>query len=435
MKSIGLDIGTSSISAVVINDEKEVCDIFTTSNRYIVSNYTYEKIQNTDDIVNESLEIIERLIVKHKDVVAIGLTGQMHGILYVDKAGNAVSPLFTWEDKRGNLPYGLGLQSWAEHLSRISGYNLATGYGCVTHYYNLKNGFVPQNAVKICSISDYLAMKLVGSKVPRIDASMAASFGFYNLEKGSFDKRVLTLSEIDTDILPEVHSNLCIGETDSGIRVCAAVGDNQASFFGATLGNEDAMLINMGTAGQISICSETRLDTKELETRPYINSKWLIVGSLLCGGQSYALLENFFKETVRCVVGIDVCAYSAMNQLLNEHEMPNDIPIFIPRFNGTRKNPKDFASITRISVDNFTPLHFIYGILYGIANETNELYNHYLEASGKPVTTIIGSGNGFRKNPHLCRIFTDVFGKEVKLSQYNEEAAFGVAVHALSCTK
>ena len=41
-----------------------------------------------------------------EDIAVIGITGQMHGIVYTDCNGMAISPLYTWQDGRGNLPYG-----------------------------------------------------------------------------------------------------------------------------------------------------------------------------------------------------------------------------------------------------------------------------------------------------------------------------------------
>ena len=71
----------------------------------------------------------------------------MHGIVYVDNDGKAVSPLYTWQDNRGNLILNNNI-TYAEFLTDYSGYNLSTGYGLVTHFYIL-----PEGAVKLCTIN------------------------------------------------------------------------------------------------------------------------------------------------------------------------------------------------------------------------------------------------------------------------------------------
>ena len=69
---------------------------------------------------------------EHPDIGGIGVTGQMHGILYLDELGRAVSPLYTWQDQRG--AERLTQQTYAERLSELTGYTLSTGYGVVTHF-------------------------------------------------------------------------------------------------------------------------------------------------------------------------------------------------------------------------------------------------------------------------------------------------------------
>ena len=64
-------------------------------------------------------------------------------MLYVDANGCAVSSLTTWEDERGNQPYREG-STYAQELSARSGYEMATGYGLTTHFYNLQNHLVPE---------------------------------------------------------------------------------------------------------------------------------------------------------------------------------------------------------------------------------------------------------------------------------------------------
>lgn len=67
----------------------------------------------------------------------IGLTGQMHGILYIDEDGNCVSPLYTWQDGRGNLPEFDG-KSVVCLVKEETGFSISTGYGLATHLYHCK---------------------------------------------------------------------------------------------------------------------------------------------------------------------------------------------------------------------------------------------------------------------------------------------------------
>ena len=429
MKTLGLDIGTTSISAVVYSPEAKVLCACTVKNDSFLPGKPWERLQSPEIIYAAAMDLVKNLLKAHPDVQAIGVTGQMHGILYVDTAGNAVSPLFIWQDGRGDLPHPSG-GTWTEVLSRATGYPLATGYGLVTHAYNLQHGLVPQQAVKLCTIQDYLAMKLAGRNQPVTDLTDAASLGMFDLPNRCFDVTALSKAGIDPAMLPEVVTDPLLGRGSLGIPVFSAIGDNQASFLGATGGRTDVLLVNMGTGGQVSVYSPDFLKTETLETRPFPDGGWLLVGASLCGGRSYALLENFFRETVKMVTGTEVSAYVAMEQALDSTQHITGLPKVSTLFQGTRSDPTKKGSITELTPDNFTPVHLMLGLMQGMADELFLLYQGYLNKGGQPPSAMIGSGNGLRKNRHLRRIFEDTFSCPLILSENQEEAACGAAIYA-----
>ena len=61
------------------------------------------KSEDADKILVKCKNILEEYLSEQEDIVSIGVTGQMHGIVYVDENGVAVSPLYTWQDGRGDL--------------------------------------------------------------------------------------------------------------------------------------------------------------------------------------------------------------------------------------------------------------------------------------------------------------------------------------------
>ena len=428
MKTLGLDIGTTSISAVVFCPEAGPVIARTRKNDAFLEGAPWERLQDPKKIRDTALSLVSELLAEHPDVQAMGVTGQMHGILYLDSMGEPVSPLYTWQDGRGSLPYG-ETGSWAEYLSVMTGHVLSTGYGLVTHAWNLRQGLVPDTAVKLCTIQDYLAMVLSGRTVPVTDASDAASLGLYDLQSRRFDAKALERVGIGGEMLPDIPTEPCLGSGRLGIPVYNATGDNQASFLGAAKGRTDILLVNMGTGGQISVYSPEYLETDTLETRPFPDGGWLLVGASLCGGRSYALLETFFRETVKMVTGTEVGAYEAMHRAM-ETTSPGDIPVVSTLFQGTRKDPALRGSITGLTPDNFTPVHLIAGLMQGMARELHGMYEGYLSKGGKAPSAMIGSGNGLRRNPHLCRIFEETFGFPLSLSLYQEEAACGAAIYA-----
>lgn len=164
MKSLGIDIGTTTISAAVLEDGCFITSETCKNNSFLAPTLPGERIQDAQLILDTALHTADMLFARYPDIERIGVTGQMHGILYLDAEGNAVSPLYTWQDARGDAPCEKSTdgQSWTAYLNSETGLSAATGYGLVTHAYNLAHGLVPTGAVTLCTIGDYIAMKLCG---------------------------------------------------------------------------------------------------------------------------------------------------------------------------------------------------------------------------------------------------------------------------------
>ena len=432
MKILGLDIGTTTVSAVVVEDGKVLASLTRANGSFLPVENAWEKVQNPGFILEVALGSVKELYERFGDIARIGVTGQMHGIVYLDDSGKPVSPLYTWQDGRGDQPYGEG-ETYAAHLGKVTGHPVATGYGLVTHYYNLRNGLVPENAVRFCTIHDYVAMVLAGQTTPVTEASDAASFGVFNVEQGCFDLAALEKAGIAPDLLPALAADPCIGTYLGKVPVYVAIGDNQASFLGSTGGDLNCMLANVGTGSQFSVYTPKYMSCSGLETRPFPGGGYLLVGASLCGGRAYALLEKFFRQTVEMATGTapDSC-YDGMAALLACSEKPADIPAVTPLFQGTRQDPSLRGHIDGLSTENLTPLHLIWGMMEGMAGELHDMYLLYRNAGGSDVS-FIGSGNGLRKNKYLQKCFSDLFGQTLVMSDCNEEAATGAAQFAASC--
>ena len=95
MYAIGIDIGTTSICGVLIDvlDGKIIKQKTVVSNAFITTENPWEKIQDVSKIISLVKKILDELLMLYSEVLVIGLTGQMHGIVYVNEKGVAISPL------------------------------------------------------------------------------------------------------------------------------------------------------------------------------------------------------------------------------------------------------------------------------------------------------------------------------------------------------
>lgn len=497
MMTIGIDLGTTTISLVVFDTErKTVTETRTLANdSFLATENEWERIQDAERIVRLAQTELDALLKCYPEVSAIGLTGQMHGILYLDAHGKSLSPLFTWQDQRGNLwefaaddrgmretgsnrlktdmlserpadirkdsvgegpdarqekpadagdgtvsegsagerPAGAYLTA-AEWIREACGVEVSTGYGLVTHFYQCRKGLAPEDAASVCTIPDYLGMVLTGRNRPLLHTSMAASLGFFDVQRGEFLRDVLQNTGADASVLPEVTDQLEVLGTYRGRPVTTAIGDNQAGFLGAVGTEQDVLLVNIGTGSQISVLSDRYFASPGIEARPFPGSKYLLAGSSLCGGRAYAILEKFFRSYASAAGAGDEPQYEVMGALAEKalrrrvcSEENGQRLRVVTAFQGTRTDPDARGSIANINEDNLMPGNLILGVLEGMAHELYEMYSAIRANAGIEVKRIVASGNGVRRNAVLRQVLAETFRAEVKLADCEEEAACGAA--------
>lgn len=434
MKTIGIDIGTTTISGVVVEvDERRhstVIEAKTIQNgSFIGTSNEWERIQDAEKIIQKAKVVVDEFIDKYPDAHNIGLTGQMHGIVYLNAEGRSVSPLYTWQDGRGNICDDKTGKSLLKEIEEKCQYKAASGYGLITHLYNEKHHLVPIEANTFCTIMDYLGMCLTKRTHPLVHVSNAASFGFFDVQKKCFETDWLNKIRMDTIRLPEICEDMEVLGMYKDIPVTVAIGDNQASFLGAAGSENNTLLVNMGTGGQISVLTDQYFETEGIEARPFLGGKYLLVGASLCGGKAYALLENFFRSFMKEATGQDIPLYEILGRLAEKGMDASSSSMKVQTtFDGTRTDSGLRGEIRNISSDNFTPEFLTYGVLEGMIRELYDMFVQIEKGTEIKIVQMIGSGNGLRKNKVLCEIAEEMFGMKLTLSECKEEAATGAAI-------
>ena len=437
MKTAGIDIGTTTISLVLIDGESGQMvgkkTIEHGSGSFLKGEFETSRIQDPGRICSLALSGFEELTKDCDDVKAIGMTGQMHGMLYVDRNGMAVSPLYTWQDGSGDLLLPEENISMASFLRENVG-NAAAGYGVTTHAYLQRTGRIPGEAVSMVTISDYLAMRMCGNTAPFISTDMAASWGCFDLEGKSFQKDRLHEAGVDVTFLPQVHAlHDVVGQTKDGIPVICSLGDNQASVIGSVRDISSTLLLNVGTGSQVSMGTEKYIPCSgSVELRPCTEDLYLLSGSSLCGGRAYAMLEQFFRSAPGCdsEEALYDCMLAQAEEFLARHDR-EEVWKIRPVFSGTRSNPEESGSISGIRTTNFTPGAMTAGMILGILEELDGYYSQMKKLTEKKASVLVGSGNGIRRNPLMRRLAEELFGMPMRIPAFCEEAAFGAALAAL----
>ncbi len=437
MNILGIDIGTTTITALVLcTQTKSVIKSCTLSNDSFIEGKSFEKLQDAEKII----AIVKQAVKNVTDgitVDAIGVTGQMHGILYLNENMKPCSPLMIWQDERGNEIFE-GNKTYAQYLTEKTGIKAASGFGLTTHFYNIKNKLVPQNAVMLSTVHDYLVSVLTGEK-PVTHSSDGASLGFFDLENLCFSQKALKLAEIDEGFLPEIIKSTSIaGKTNcnflpQGIPVGVAIGDNQASFLGS-VANKNAVLVNVGTGSQVSFITDTVKPVEIGEIRPLTDDKYIYVGASLCGGRAYAVLKNFFSLCADMLGGSKDDLYEKMDALSENIFSLTDRLTVNCEFCGSRENPSKRGFIENIGVNNFTPEKLICGVLKGVSDELKEMFTYAREIFALSPDELVCSGNGLRKSAVWREIFSRDFSLSATLPKHSEEAATGACVFAAAAS-
>ncbi len=428
---VGIDIGTTTICAFVLqlSDGKPIGIYTILNDADLPASFPGDKRQDVNVIVSRVQKLTETLVARYPTIRSIGVTGQMHGILCTDLHGNALSPLYTWQDERA----GLGSPSACEKLSSLTGYRIASGYGLATLYALIQNNEVPLETARISTITDFVASKLCQTPVKIMHTTNAGSLGLFDFQNDCFDLTALSKAEIPVAWLPGVTASCIPVGTYCEIPVSIAIGDNQASFLGAVRDPSTTALVNFGTGSQISLWAiEKNIDIgrdPSVELRPFPEQGCLVSGSALCGGRAYAMLEQFFRAYVVAAGLPDHEQYQTLNRLavqgLREERERGERLHVQTTFCGTRDDASTAGSVTNIYPNLMTPQALAAGFVRGMAEE---LYAMFSMMPHDHVKQLVASGNAVQRNPALREVLADVFSLPVLLPKQEEEAALGAAI-------
>jgi sugar (pentulose or hexulose) kinase len=455
---LGIDLGTTKITALALDTDRgdivachtEPNQAETTAAADKARGFSEWDMRSIGDTACACLRAVaEQLGGRSQQLAGIGLTGQQHGVVMVDKNRVPLTPFINWQDRRAEQTYpGTAMthvrqagERLGEEAPQRTGCRLAAGYLAVTLFWMKETGVLP-SAGTACFAPDYFAALLTG-RPPVTDPTLGASSGVLNLLTNDWDPALLATLGLPRALFPEIRASgdLLGALTDelaaatglpAGLPVFVGIGDNQASFLGSVADRRETVLVNVGTGGQVAAFTDRFLFDPLLETRPFPRGGYLLVCAGLCGGRSYAVLENFFREVGGWLLGrpTDQPLYAAMNRLAAEVPPGADGLRCEPFFTGTRHRPELRASWTGVSAENFTPAHLTRALLEGMARAFRTGYETIGRHLPSPRSRLVGAGNGLRENPLLAGIVAHELALPLAVPLHREEAAFGAALLA-----
>ncbi|MBS5388279.1 MAG: xylulokinase [Clostridiales bacterium] len=317
MLFIGMDLGTSAGKLLLMNENGEVYK--TVSKQYAVSFPQRGWAEQNPEIWFQNIiEGLKELTAnQEKDKIAgIGLSGQMHGLVLLDKKGKVIRPAILWNDGRAEEETDyLNREIGKERLAQYTGNIAFTGFTASKIRWLKKHE--PENFSKICKImlpKDYITFRLTG--VFCTDFSDASGTLLFDVKNKRWSKEMMRICGISETMLPkpvesweivgELTKEICRELEISGtIKVVAGAGDNAAAAIGTgTVGNNRCN-ISLGTGGTIFISSDTfRMDEGYvLHSFAHADGKYHLMGCMLSAAscnkwwmESVLETENYGKE-------------------------------------------------------------------------------------------------------------------------------------------
>jgi sedoheptulokinase len=215
-----------------------------------------------------------------------------------------------------------------------------------------------------------------------------------------------------------------------GLPVFNALGDSQASFLGSITNPEQALLVNLGTGGQVCWqVSNIELPTSTVETRPLLPGSFLRVGASLCGGAAYAWLNRTVRAWL-AEFGIKMdedAVYERLNALAADTEISEGLQVRTT-FLGVRGDPEiRDGAIKGVTMETLQLGSLARAILTGMVDELAEMYYGTADRA-MDHRQIVAVGGAAWANPVLPGLIEEQFGLPVQVLSQREAGAVGAAM-------
>lgn len=431
MSYLGIDIGTSGVKAVIIDDQQR-CLATGSTTQSVSRPHPLWSEQNPEDwwhIVSQTIDKIQKTHAKElAAVTAIGLTGQMHGAVCLDKNGCVLRPAILWNDGRSFVECDI-LNRHPADFKKINGNIVMPGFTAPKLLWIQKHepGIFKQ-IHKVLLPKDYIRFRLSGEYAS--DLSDSAGTSWLNVSKRVWSNELLAATNLTTKQMPDLFEGTEItGELSRDliqrwgmkqpVQIVGGGSDNAAGAISIGVVNPDHAMLSIGTSGVYFIATERYIPSPEGRFHTFchcVPKKWHQMGVIL--------------SAASCLSWWSAQMNRPEEELIRETEQSSKeqyTPIFLPYLSGERtphNNP------------------FAQGIFWGLTHNTGraELTRSILEgvafamadcqqalsktASDVKQISVIGGG---ARSPYWGQMLATILNKPLV---YHDESVLGPAFGA-----
>ncbi len=436
---LGIDLGTQSLKAMLLDTASGVLNV--QSEAYEICIPRAGWAEETPETWWAALKCVLSKMRLAKPVAfdaikSIGFSGQMHGLVPVDRENRPVCPAIIWVDQRAKRQVAEIESAYAhQELAELMHNHVFTGFGFPSLLWlKEERPDLYEKVYKICAPKDYLRLKLVGGDI-ETDVSDASSMTGFDFTKRTWSSQVLEKFDLPSKLFPVCHeatdlvgaiSPAAARETGLpvGAQVVCGSGDIAALSLGCGMYREGVGIINIGTGATYSCYSQTDVYDSKLRLQEFcnaINKSYILCGATLSGGLSLSWLKDK-------VLGIE--SYDEINRLAAAVPAGNEGLIFLPYLGGERAPHMDYnATGVFFGMQHVHgKKHFCRAVMEGVVYAMKDC-DVLMADNGIYCDTIIASGGGAKSSLWL-QIQADVLEKEILVTAVNEEACLGACLIA-----
>jgi len=422
---LGIDLGTTSLKITLFNETGAM--LGSESVEYPILAPEEGFAEQNPHLWQAGLKQIcqrlkSRLPEEFAAITGVGLCGQMHTQVYLDKHNRLLRPAITWMDQRSEAIVTRIRQDEAAHtliFDQTSNF-LSTTYTAPQVRWVIENQ--PEIWAQTHSVlvaKDYLKFLLTSEKV--MDYAEASGTLLFDVAKETWSEAAFDFFEIPPERFPRLApSDEIIGQITpqaaewTGIPVGTPVAngssDNSASALGAGMALPGQVALIIGTAGAITVCSDHPLVDRGQRTLCWhycLRERWVTLGIMQTAGASLHWFKNAFESDTDAVSG-DI--FERYNQAIASIPDGSGGLIFLPYLNGERTPYWDpFARGVFFGINlNTTKAHFIKAIMEGVSfGLRNNIET--VEALGIEISEIRAVGGGLKS-----RFWLETLGKVIR---------------------
>lgn len=448
---LGIDVGTTGAKALLIDHAGKVVASATTEYPMYTPHPKWAE-QNPEDWWQACLESIKRTLhtlasggAGPAEISGIGLTGQMHGLVLLDRDGAVLRPCIMWNDQRTSAQCAwITEQVGAQRVLQLTGNPVLPGFTAPKIVWVREHEpHVYAKAAHVLLPKDYIRYRLTGEFATEVSGASGTSL--FDVGKRGWSQEMLDALDIPAGWLPDCHESPVVSGQIStaaahatglvaGTPVVGGGGDQAAQAVGSGIVETGLVSVTVGTSGVVFA------STDEFKVEPQgrlhafchaVPGKWHLMGVMLSAGGSFRWFRDTLGQAEVDVAGLmGRDPYELLTAGAARAPAGSEGLIFLPYLTGERTPYPDpnargvYMGLTLRHDKAHLCRALLEGVAYGLRDSLELMVDLGLETR-----QIRASGGGARSE--LWRqILADVFDTELVVINITEGAAYGAALLA-----